>query len=103
MLKRMLDSLTNSLTTQDPPVAATTAPLMTDHKLGGPYRPLLKRPTSSKGGREEKGGGGRKGESYRPLLKRPTVLWKIFTVELFSFCAIINEIKLHEFFSTTDN
>ena len=58
MLKRMLDSLTNSLTTQDPPVAATTAPLMTDHKLGGPYRPLLKRPTSSKGGREEKGGGG---------------------------------------------
>ena len=32
-----------------------------------------------------------------------TVIWKIFTVELFSFCAIINEIKLHEFFSTTDN
>ena len=58
MLKRMLDSLTDSLTTQDPPVAATTAPLMTDHKLGGPYRPLLKRPTSSKGGRGDKGGRG---------------------------------------------
>ena len=24
-----------------------------------------------------------------------TVIWKIFTVELFSFCAIINEIKLY--------
>ena len=34
---------------------------------------------------------------------RTTVIWKIFTVELFSFCAIINEIKLLEFFSTTDN
>ena len=38
-----------------------------------------------------------------PLKMGDTVIWKIFTVELFSFCAIINEIKLHEFFSTTDN
>ena len=27
-----------------------------------------------------------------------TVIWKIFSVELLSFCAIIDEIKSHEFF-----
>ena len=32
-----------------------------------------------------------------------TIIWKIFSVELFSFCAIIDEIKSHEFFSTMDN
>ena len=33
-----------------------------------------------------------------------TVIWKIFNVELFSLnCALINESKSHEFFSTMDN
>ena len=36
---------------------------------------------------------------------RNTVIWpwKIFSVKVFLFCAIIYEIKSHEFFSTMDN
>ena len=37
------------------------------------------------------------------MLIEHTVIWKIFSVELLSFCAIIDEIKSHEFFSTMDN
>lgn len=47
MLRRMLDSLELSLLPSPPPISHVSSLISSDHKLGGAYKPLLSRPTST--------------------------------------------------------